>query len=83
MRDRPFEAVKSAMVSKFYGVYIYMLMGWIQRNGTAAPSIAATLIDALPEGQGRADAEILARNTTAVAYSGGSDTVRILKCCCL
>ncbi|KAF9456307.1 cytochrome P450 [Collybia nuda] len=44
--------------------------------GTAGPSLAATLIEGLPNegGERRAEEEELARNTAAVAYVGGADT---------
>lgn len=43
-----------------------------QKKGTAGPSLAATLISALPEGDGRASDEErkIAQNVTAVAYIG-------------
>ncbi|KAF8884168.1 cytochrome P450 [Infundibulicybe gibba] len=44
------------------------------RKGGAPPSIAATLIDNLPNDETRAEEEEVAKATVAVAYAGGSDT---------
>ncbi|KAF9458366.1 cytochrome P450 [Collybia nuda] len=45
-------------------------------QGSAVPSVAAALIEALPDEDGiyRAEEERIARNIAAVAYAGGADT---------
>ncbi|KAF8884185.1 cytochrome P450 [Infundibulicybe gibba] len=44
------------------------------RRGGAPVSLAATLIDSLPDDERRAEEEEVAKATAAVAYAGGADT---------
>ncbi|KAJ7639327.1 cytochrome P450, partial [Roridomyces roridus] len=46
--------------------------GW--EDGTVNPSIAVSMLDALPDNDQRAVEEEVALNSTAVAYTGGTDT---------
>lgn len=74
MADRPFDHVKETLVSS-------ALLDWsrprvdicyTQRQGTAAPSVAATLIEALPNDndERRAEEETVAKDVMALSYVG-------------
>jgi len=43
-------------------------------DGTAAPSIAAVFLEGLPQGEGRAEKELIAKNCAAIAFMAGADT---------
>ena len=41
--------------------------------------MVATLLERMPVGEGRAEQERIARGSAAVAYSGGADTVSLIR----
>ena len=49
-----------------------------QKRGDATPSMVATLLEGMADGENRAEEEKLARNVAGVAYAGGADTVNEL-----
>lgn len=73
----PFEIVRQNLVRCFCFSYIYILLILLaQRNGTAAPSIAASLIEALPDENTaeRNEEEQIAVSTAATAFIGKETT---------
>jgi hypothetical protein len=71
--DRPFKVVKQELVCSFVSPGLTPSTGSLcipKSKGTAVPSVAATLLQQLPDGDHRAEHEIIAKNYAGVAYTG-------------
>ena len=81
MAEKPFRHVQEQMVynTSFFGL-LFILITILQKIGKASPSMAATLIDFLPDEDDpqRSNEEAIARNVTFVAYVGACWTQPIL-----
>jgi hypothetical protein len=73
MAEKPFEHVKATLVSSIaVSSYPPLISEYKQRQGNAVPSVAATMIEALPGESGvrRVEEEKLAQGVTSVTYAG-------------
>ena len=69
--DRPWKHVKDSLVCT---LSLHLLQAqiktWLQVDGTASPCVTTDLLEALPEGDKRAEQEQIAKNCAGVAYVG-------------
>lgn len=71
MIEQPWASVKSALVRPLsLCLVLNRLIQYMELNGMAVQSIAASFLEGLPQGESRAEKELIGKNCVGTAHAG-------------